>query len=96
MQEYFDNVLFAGLADKQGQNRDYASSLHMLKSNRKLSTSAFNMLNYGKFGQDESGHLNLIVSTNKIIPEREQSAVSMQNKDFNDLNMKITSEIESH
>lgn len=96
MQEYFDNVLFTGLADQQGQNREYASSLHMLKSKRKLSTSAFNMLNFGKFGQDESGHLNLIVSTNKIIPEREQTEISMQNKEFNDLNMKITSEIESH
>ena len=96
MEEYFDDVLFTNLADEQGQSREYASSLHMLKSNRKLSTSAYNMLNYGHFGQDESGNLNLIVSTNKIIPEREYSTHGVQNKEINDLNMKITSEIESH
>ena len=68
----------------------------MLKSKRKLSTSAFNMLNFGKLGQDESGNLNLIVSTKKIIPERETSLVGVKDTEINDLNMNITSEIESH
>ena len=54
------------------------------------------MLSHGKFGQDESGTLNLVVSTKKIIPERQQSASGVKNKEINDLNMKITSEIESH
>lgn len=54
------------------------------------------MLNFGKLGQDESGNLNLIVSTKKIIPERETSLVGVKDTEINDLNMNITSEIESH